>query len=111
VQAAPTVADIAPIVEAYARAIEARDVGAIRRVNSGLTSSQQRNYEDFFQGAKNINVTFRIQNFEGSATSADARLVGTYDYVSSDGRDAHLPVSFAATFERSGNSWKLTSVR
>jgi hypothetical protein len=80
-------------------------------VNSGLTSSQQRNYEDFFQGAKNINVTFRIQNFEGSPTSADARLVGTYDYVSSDGRDAHLPVSFAATFERSGNSWKLTSVR
>src|SRR4051812_48930877 len=107
----PTVADIAPVVEAYARAIESRDVGAIRRVNAGLTSSQQRNYEDFFQGAKNINVTFRIQNLEGSPTSADARLVGTYEYVSSDGRDARLPVSFAATFERSGNSWKLTSVR
>src|SRR3954465_9322638 len=107
----PTVADIAPVVEAYARAIESRDVGAIRRVNGGLTSSQQRNYEDFFQGAKNINVTFGIQNLEGSPTSADARLVGTYEYVSSDGRDARLPVSFAATFERNGNSWKLTSVR
>jgi serine/threonine-protein kinase len=107
----PTAADIAPVVEAYARAIESRDLSAIRRVNPGLTSSQQRNYEDFFQGAKSINVTFRIQNFEGSGNSADARLVGTYDYVNSEGRDARLPVSFAATFERNGSTWKLTSVR
>jgi eukaryotic-like serine/threonine-protein kinase len=107
----PTAADIAPVVEAYARAIESREIGAIRRVNPGLTGSQQRNYEDFFQGAKNINVTFRIQNFEASTNSAEARLVGTYDYTNSEGRDAKLAVSFAATFERSGNGWRLTSVR
>jgi serine/threonine-protein kinase len=110
VPTAPTMADIAPIVQAYARAIESRDIGAIRRVNSGLTASQQKNYEDFFQGAKDINVTFHIQNFESSPTSADAHLVGTYEYVGADGRDARLPVSFAASFERNGSSWKLTSV-
>jgi eukaryotic-like serine/threonine-protein kinase len=106
----PTASDIAPVVEAYARAIESREIGAIRRVNPGLTSSQQKNYEDFFQGAKNINVTFHIQNFEPAQNSAEARLVGTYEYVGSDGRDARLPVSFAATFERSGSGWRLSSV-
>ena len=111
VQNLPTASDIAPVVEAYARAIESHEIGAIRRVNPGLTSSQQKNYEDFFQGAKNINVTFHIQNFEPAQNSAEARLVGTYEYVGSDGRHARLPVSFAATFERSGNGWRLTSVR
>jgi hypothetical protein len=108
---AATAADIAPAVEAYARAIESRDIGAIRRVNPGLTSDQQRNFEAFFQNARSVNVTFRITNLESSGTSADARLVGSFDYLNTENRDQRLPVSLAATFRHEGNTWRLVSVR
>ncbi|MDP9202907.1 MAG: protein kinase [Gemmatimonadota bacterium] len=111
VVAAPTVADIAPAVEAYARAIESRDIGAIRRVNPGLTSDQQRNFEAFFQNARSVNVTFRITNLESSGASADARLVGSFDYVNAENREQRLPVTLAATFHRDGNAWRLASAR
>jgi serine/threonine-protein kinase len=109
--AAATAADIAPAVEAYARAIESRDLGAIRRVNPGLTSDQQRNFEAFFQNARNVNVTFRITNLESTGASADARLVGSFDYVNTENREQRLPVSLAATFRHEGSAWRLVSVR
>ena len=109
--AAPTTADIAPTVEAYARAIESRDMGAIRRVYPGLTSEQQRGFEQFFQAARSINVTFRVTNVDGSSTSADARLVGSYEYVTTAGKTERQPVNFAATLRHDGNGWRLVSVR
>jgi len=109
--ASPSTAGISPTVEAYARAIESRDISAIRRVYPGLTSDQQRNFEQFFQSARNINVTFRVANVEASGSSADARLVGTYEYVTSAGKTERQPVSFAATLRHDGNTWRLVSVR
>ena len=108
---APSAADIAPTVQAYARAIESRDIGAIRRVYPGLTSSQQQGFEQFFQAARSINVTFRLANVEASGASADARLVGTYEYVTTAGKTERQPVSFAATLRHDGNGWRLVSVR
>jgi serine/threonine protein kinase len=109
--ASPTVADIGPTVQAYARAIESRDIGAIRRVYPGLTSGQQQGFEQFFQAARSINVTFRVTNVEFSGASADARLVGAYEYVTTAGKAERQPVSFAATLRRESNGWRLMSVR
>jgi eukaryotic-like serine/threonine-protein kinase len=108
---APTAADLAPTFEAYARAIESRDVSAIRRVYPGLTADQQRGFEQFFQSARRINVTFRVANVEGSGATADARLSGTYEYESSSGKMERQPVSFAATVRREGSGWRLVSLR
>lgn len=109
--ATPSAADIGPTVQAYARAIESRDIGAIRRVYPGLTSSQQQGFEQFFQAARSINVTFRVTNVELSGASADARLVGAYEYVTTTGKAERQPVSFAATLRHDGNAWRLVSVR
>ena len=106
-----TAADISPTVQAYARAIESRDIGAIRRVYPGLTADQQRRFEQFFQSARNINVTFRVDHVDGSPNAADARLVGTYEYVNSEGRTDRQPVTFAASLRRDGSGWRLISVR
>ena len=108
---APTAADIAPAVDAYARAIESRDIGTIRRINPGLTPDQQRGFEQFFQAARDINVTLRVANVEASGTSANAGLVGRYDYVTTEGRKERQPVNFAATLRHDGNVWRLVSVR
>jgi serine/threonine protein kinase len=107
----PTAADIAPAVEAYARAIESRSIPAIRRVSPGLTSSGQRSFEQLFQAARSINVTLRVASVEASGASADARVVGNYEYTTAEGRKERQPVNLAATFRYEGNAWRLVSMR
>jgi serine/threonine-protein kinase len=102
--------DIAPIVEAYARAIESRDIGAIRRVYPGMTSTQQQRWETFFQSARSINVTLRIASFDSSPTGAEARLAGSYEFVSADGRTERQPDTITAAFRKEGSSWRLVAV-
>jgi serine/threonine protein kinase len=107
----PSAADIAPAVEAYARAIESRSIAAIRRVSPGLTSSGQRSFEQLFQAARSINVALRVAGVEASGASADARVVGNYEYITAEGRTERQPVSLAATFRHDGTAWRLISVR
>jgi len=102
--------DIAPLVEAYARAIESRDIGAIRRVYPGLTSTQQQRWEAFFQSARSINVTLRIASFDSSPTGAEARLAGNYEFVSADGRTERQPDTITASFRKEGGVWRLVAV-
>jgi serine/threonine-protein kinase len=109
--APPTAADVSPVFEAYARAIESRDVSAIRRVYPGLTSDQQRGFEQFFESARKINVTFRVANVEGTPSTADVRVTGRYEYENSAGRAERTPVAFAAALRRDGSSWRLVTVR
>jgi hypothetical protein len=109
--APPTAGEVAPVLEAYARAIESRDVSAIRRVYPGLTSEQQRGFEQFFEAARKIDVSFRVASVEGTATSADVRVTGRYEYEGSAGRTERQPVSFAATLRRDGGAWRLVAVR
>jgi serine/threonine-protein kinase len=112
VAAPPTAADIAPAVEAFARAIESKDIGAIRRVYPGLTSDQQRRFEQFFEGARTINATFRVANISASsASAADAQLAGVYEFVTVAGKTERQPVSFAVSLRQEGRTWHLTSMR
>lgn len=103
--------EINGLVAAYARAIESRDIGAVRRAYPGISSDQARGFEQFFQSARNINVTFRVSGLDVNGNSADARLSGTYQYTGSDGKAERQPVSFTAAFRNDGGSWRLTSVR
>lgn len=103
--------EISDVVAAYARAIEARDIGAVRRAYPGLTSDQARGFEQFFQSARNINVTFRVSDLDVNGNSADARLVGSYQYVSSEGKSERQPVSFNASLRNDGGSWRLVAMR
>jgi len=106
-----TAADIARVFESYARAIEARDIAAIRRVYPALTAEQQRGFEQFFEAARKVDVTFKVASVDGSATTTDAHVNGTYEYESSSGRVERQPVSFVARLRRDGSTWRLVSVR
>ena len=103
--------EINGVVAAYARAIESRDIGAVRRAYPGITSDQARGFEQFFQSARSINVTFRVSGLDVNGNTADARLVGTYQYTGSDGKTERQPVSFSASFRNDSGSWRLTAVR
>jgi hypothetical protein len=76
-----------------------------------LTSEQQRGFEQFFQAARKIDVTFRVTNVEGAGPTAEARVSGTYEYEGPSGRVERQPVSFAATLRRDGSAWRLAAVR
>ena len=106
----PTTADIAPSVQAYARAIESKDIGAVRHAYPGLTSAQQGQLETFFQAARTINAKLRISSLDPSPNSAEARVVGSYDYVTLEGRTESRPVSFAMSLRREGSGWRVVSV-
>ena len=103
--------EISAAVQAYARAIESRDIGEVRRAYPGITSDQARGFQQFFQSARDINVTFRIANLDTSGSTADAQLVGTYEYVTSEGKTEKRPVSFSASLRNDGAGWRLNSVR
>ena len=109
--AAPSIAGIASTVEAYARAIESRDIGTLRRVYPGLTSEQQRNFEQFFKIARSINVTLKLANVESSGSSAEGRLEGNYEFVTNEGRTERQSVAWAVTFRHDGSAWRLVSAR
>jgi eukaryotic-like serine/threonine-protein kinase len=106
----PTTADIAPSVQAYARAIESKDIGAVRRAYPGLTSAQQSQLETFFQASRSIDAKLRISSLDPSANSAEARVVGSYEYVTSEGRTESRPVNFAMSLRRDGAGWRVVSV-
>ena len=108
---APTAADLGPAVEAFARAIESRDIGTIRREYPGLTSEQLRRFEQFFSGARTINATFKITSVEGSGASAVARLEGAYAFVTIEGVAERQPVSFTVMLRPEGKGWHLVSMR
>jgi serine/threonine-protein kinase len=105
-----TASDLTPVVDAYARAIETRDMAAVRRINPNISASQARGLLDFFQRAKTINVTFRIEDLSSTTTSAEATLAGRYDYVTLENDAKHENVSVAASFQREGNAWRLVSI-
>ena len=109
--AAPSTAGIASTVEAYARAIESRDIGTLQRVYPGLTSEQQRNFEQFFKIARSINVTLRLASVESSGSSADGRVEGNYEFVTNEGRTERQSVAWTVTFRHDGNAWRLLSAR
>jgi serine/threonine protein kinase len=109
--AAPTAAEVAPAVEGFARAIESRDIGTVRRNYPGLTSDQLRAFEQFFSGSRSINATFRITSVEGSGASAVARVEGVYAFVTGEGMSERRPASFALVLRPEGKAWHITSMR
>ncbi|HKR08905.1 MAG TPA: protein kinase, partial [Gemmatimonadaceae bacterium] len=106
-----TAGDLSPVVDAYARAIESESLSDMRRIYSGMTATQQRGWQEFFQRARNINVTLRIEDLTSTTTSAEATLAGRLDYLNPDNESKRDNLSFAASFQREGNAWRLVALR
>jgi serine/threonine-protein kinase len=105
------VADINTVVAAYARAIESRDIAAIRRAYPGITPAQVRGFEQFFATVQSLRATFNVSGLDVSGSTAEAQLVGAYDYVTEGGRTNQQRLTFHATFRREGGAWQIASVR
>jgi serine/threonine-protein kinase len=109
----PPVSDstlISRVLQSYARAIESRDVEAVRRAYPGLTASQQRGWQQFFDATRSLAVNLRINRLQISGAAADATVSGTYDYATSRGQQSE-PVSFQALLRKENGIWRIVEVR
>ena len=104
-------ADVAAAVSAYAHSLESRDVPTVRRAYPGMTPSQAKGWEQFFATLRSLRVSLAVNGLDVTGTSADARIVGTYDYVTDAGKSVQQPVSFQASFRRESGVWQLSAVR
>ncbi len=68
------------------RAIEAEDVGAVRRVWPGLSGAQVRNFETSFRLMRDLKVNFDVRSIDGSADRFTVTVRTRYDYFNESSR-------------------------
>ena len=104
-------AEMAAVIDAYARAVESRDVNQVRRAFPGMSSSQASGFEQFFSSIRSLRATMTLGAPDIQSASAEGRVTGQYDYVTTGGKSERQALDFQATFRREGAVWKLVSVR
>jgi hypothetical protein len=104
-------AEIAAAVSQYARAIEAQDVSELRRVYPAMSAAQASSFEDFFRSVRSIRAAFTVSSLQVDGTSAEARLSGTYDFVTSTGRNEHQTLTLQTTLRKEGSAWRFVSIK
>ena len=103
--------EINAVISDYARAIESRDIAELRRTYPGMTRQQQQAFSDFFSSIRSLQATLAVTSLDVDGSTADAKLGGTYEYVTSGGRTQRQAVSFQAQLKRDATGWRLTSIR
>jgi len=103
--------EIGTVIEAYARAIESRDMGQLRRVYTTITSDQASAFSDFFSSTRGLRAVLAVRNVQLDGNKATAHVEGTYEFTTTAGRVQQQPVTFQAEFRHDGGSWRLVNVR
>jgi eukaryotic-like serine/threonine-protein kinase len=104
-------AEIESAVAAYARAIESRDIAEVRRAYPGITAAQASGFEQFFASVRSLHANFSVSSLDINGNTAEGKLAGTYDYLTTAGKSERQAVTFQASFRRGADGWKLASVR
>jgi hypothetical protein len=103
------------VIAEYARALESRDLGQVRRAYPGLTASQQQGWQDFFRSVRALKATLSVTSVNVlSDGSADVSVIGVYEFVNATtGRLERRPVTFRAILvaEQVPPAWRLSVVR
>jgi len=113
---APSAADvrdaIGAVIQAYARALETRDIANVRQVYPTMPASQETRLTGFLASAEQLKVTFRLGAVDVQGEQATATVSGTYDFISPENhRSMRLPQNLQVTLEQGPSGWRLWSVR
>jgi uncharacterized protein YjdB len=97
-------------IQAYARALESRDVQQVRRAYPGLTPQQAQVWRDFFGMVSDLKVDLAIKQLQITGDVAEAQVEGLSQYTQGR-RPQRQPVSFHATLDRASGAWRIASIR
>jgi serine/threonine protein kinase len=99
-------------IDAYARALERRDMNAVLRVFPDIPRSQADSWRQFFTGAEDIHASWQAVRIAPTGDEADARVEMTLTFKRADN---HVPdrASFEVTMvlSRRNSGWVITSIR
>jgi len=104
-------AEIGAVIDAYARAIESRDMGELRHAYTAITTEQSRAFSEFFASTRTLRATLSVKNVHVDGETAMASVSGVYDFTTTSGRSQQQQVNFQTELRRDGGAWKLTAVR
>jgi serine/threonine-protein kinase len=99
---------IAELVTAFARALESGDINAVARAYPGMTPQQRRDFSGAIASMEA--ATLSVGGVEASGDEATAMVTGQYVF-NNDGRRQTSPVSFRASFQRSGGVWRMVQMQ
>ncbi len=98
-------------IAAYARALESRDAGQVRRVYPALSLRQQHVWEDFFQAVRNLKANLSVTTVDVKGATAEVVVNGAYEFDNATtGRFERRPVTFNASFVSDSGGWRLSAV-
>ena len=99
------------MIDAYARAIESRDVAELRRVYPTITGDQAAAFTEFFKSTRTLRASLAVKSARVDGTRGTAHVTGTYDFTTTAGRSQQQAVTFDADLRREGAVWKIVAVR
>ena len=108
---AAATAEINGVIDAYARAIESRDIAELRRVYPAITGDQASGFSEFFKSTRTLRAALAVKSSRVDGNRGTAHVVGTYEFTTSAGRNQQQQVAFDADLRREGGSWKLVAIR
>jgi serine/threonine-protein kinase len=108
---AAATAEIGSVIDAYARAIESRDVAELRRVYPTITGDQAAAFTEFFKSTRTLRASLAVKSARVDGTRGTAHVTGTYDFTTTAGRSQQQAVTFDADLRREGAVWKIVAVR
>jgi serine/threonine protein kinase len=108
---AAAAAEISGVIDAYARAIESRDIAELRRVYPAMTGDQAAAFGDFFKLTRALHAALAVKSSRIDGNRGTAHVAGTYEFTTSAGRNQQQQVTFDAELRRDAGSWKLVAIR
>jgi hypothetical protein len=97
------------VVEAWARAIEEKDLAAYRAVKPNMTPAEQRRIEEGFRAVSSQRVAVTILGIERQAQRAVVRL-RRRDTIVAGGRQQAQDAQQTMTLIRSGSGWVISDI-
>jgi len=97
--------EVTRVVDAYASALEAKDLNRVKALHPGISAALERRTRDALEAMDELRVVLRPSNIAVTGTSARARVTGTWTY-----RGGRLDVDNQYVFERRASGWVIISI-
>ena len=100
------------LIQAYARALESRQISEVRKIYPGIQPEQETQLSTTLRSLEQLKVTFRIGALDVRGDEATATVSGQYEFFSRENRRTErLPVNIVATMQNGASGWMIRQIR
>jgi ketosteroid isomerase-like protein len=100
------------VIRQYVAALEARDLGALRRVWPSLGGAQEKGIRDNFENARAIEVTIENQQIEVGGDTATVTCLRRYGIETRDGHRNQADTRTVIGLRKTGRgTWVIDNIR